>query len=140
MKQSCSKKEFKITRYLHIFSIMVVIAGTSYNMYAASNNKETGLWLPLALAIMIILRLPNQICVAKNERDGWLSVFGSTMGLISYIATVIIILHYNSKKGGPTSSPHGGEQVEMSMENPENHENPENRVFYPKKSRCIIEV
>lgn len=88
---------------------MVVIAGTSYNMYAASNNKETGLWLPLALAIMIILRLPNQICVAKNERDGWLSVFGSTMGLISYIATVIIILHYNKKKNdGPGPGPGPG--------------------------------
>ncbi len=115
MKQSCSKKEFKITRYLHIFSIMVVVAGTSYNMYAASNNKETGLWLPLALAIMIILRLPNQICVAKNERDGWLSVFGSTMGLISYIATVIIILHYQNKKGGGTQAPNSGHGVQADM-------------------------
>ena len=119
MIKSCSKKEFKITRYFHIFSIIVIVAGTSYNMYAAANKKETGLWLPLALAIMIIFRLPNQICVAHSEKDGWLSVTGSTLGLISYIATVIIILHYQSKKdGGGTPAPYGGVQTEMTIEEP----------------------
>ena len=118
MKKSCSKKEFKITRYLHIFSIIVIIVGTSYNIYAASHKKETGLWLPLALAIMIILRLPNQICVAHNETDGWLSVTGSTLGLISYIATVIIILHYQNKKDGGSPAPNGGVQAEMTFEEP----------------------
>ena len=113
MIKSCSKKEFKITRYLHIFSIMVIIAGTSYNMYAASNRKETGLWLPLALAVMIILRLPNQICVAHSEKDGWLSVCGSTIGLISYIITCIIIIHLQNKKGGPTPPPGGYTSVQM---------------------------
>ena len=91
IKRRCSEKEFKITRWFHIFSIIVIIVGTSYNMYAASTKKDTGLWLPLALAIMIILRLPNQMCVANESRDGWLSVIGSVLGLISYIATCIII-------------------------------------------------
>ena len=125
MKKSCSKKEFKITRYLHIFSIIVIIVGTSYNIYAAAHKKETGLWLPLALAVMIILRLPNQICVAHNVTDGWLSVTGSTLGLISYIATVIIILHYQNKKDGGTPAPNGEDGVgaDMILEEPKKKKN-----------------
>ena len=115
MTKSCSKKEFKITRYLHIFSIMVIIAGTSYNMYAASSGKETGLWLPLALAVMIILRLPNQICVAHNEKDGWLSVFGSTIGLISYIVTSILIIHYQNRSK-QTKPPNGEQGIQIGAE------------------------
>ena len=124
MIKSCSKREFKITRYFHIFSIMVIVAGTSYNMYAAANKKETGITLPLALASMIILRLPNQICVAHNEKDGWLSVTGSVLGLISYIATVIIILHFQNKKGNGSPSPHGVDSVqgELSIEKPKKKE------------------
>ena len=124
MIKSCSKREFKITRYFHIFSIMVIVAGTSYNMYAAANKKETGITLPLALASMIILRLPNQICVAHNEKDGWLSVTGSVLGLISYIATVIIILHFQNKKGNGSPSPHGGDSVqgEATLEKPKKKE------------------
>jgi len=117
MIKSCSKQEFKITRYFHIFSIIVIIAGTSYNIYAAANDKETGLWLPLALAIMITLRLPNQICVAHSEKDGWLSVFGSTIGLISYIILCILIIHLQNKKGvkGQTP-PQGGSGVSQVEE------------------------
>ena len=122
MIKSCSKKEFKITRFFHILSIIVIIAGVSYNMYAAANQTEIGLWLPLALAIMIILRLPNQICVAHSEKDGWLSVCGSIIGLISYIITCALIIHFqNQKTHGPTPSPRGETSVQMKepLEEPE---------------------
>ena len=94
----CSKQVFTITRYLHILSIIVIIIGTILNAYASFEHTYTGLWLPIALAIMIVLRLPNQVCVAHEHRDGWLSVVGSVAGMIGYIATVIIIA-YTYHKG-----------------------------------------
>ena len=144
MIKSCSKREFKITRYFHIFSIMVIVAGTSYNMYAAANKKETGITLPLALASMIILRLPNQICVAKNEKDGWLSVTGSVLGLISYIATVIIILHFQNKKGNgspsPSPSPFGGDSVQVTatLEKPKKKEKKKYQNKYTNSIKSFI--
>ena len=63
------------------------------NMYASLNHQYTGFWLPAALSIMCILRLPNQICVSYIHEDGWLSVIGSVIALIAYIATVIIIIY-----------------------------------------------
>jgi lysylphosphatidylglycerol synthetase-like protein (DUF2156 family) len=110
----CSLQVFTITRYLHILSIIVIIIGTILNAYASFEHTYTGLWLPIALAIMIVLRLPNQICVAHEQPDGWLSVVGSVAGMIGYIATVIIIVYTyhkntdddnddnNSKKGAST--------------------------------------
>ena len=93
MKKRCTNKIFQISRYFHILAIIVIMVGTGINMYASFNHKYTGFWLPLALAIMILLRLPNQICVAHEHSDGWLSVIGSVIGMIGFIATVIIILY-----------------------------------------------
>ena len=127
IKSRCSEKAFKITRWFHIFSIIVIIVGTSYNMYAASTKKDTGLWLPLALAIMIILRLPNQMCVANESRDGWLSVIGSVLGLISYIATCIIIGVMDKDKGDNTEGPQVGiEENEKSSNEKSSNEKSSN--------------
>ena len=97
MKQ-CSPKIFKLSHYFHIIAIIVIIIGTSINMYASLNHKYTGFWLPLALSIMCIFRLPNQICVSYIHKDGWLSVIGSIIALIAYIATVIVILYTHHTK------------------------------------------
>ena len=91
--KSCSPKIFKFSRYFHILAIIVIVIGTGMNMYASLNHKYTGFWLPLALSIMCIFRLPNQICVSYEHKDGWLSVIGSVIALIAYITTVIIIIY-----------------------------------------------
>ena len=105
MKKHCTDKIFKISRYFHILSIMVIMAGTGINMYASFNHQYTGFWLPLALSIMILLRLPNQVCVAHEHSDGWLSVIGSIIGMIGFIATVIIIVStHHSNTGGDEES------------------------------------
>ena len=100
--KSCSPKIFKFTRYFHILAIIVIVIGTGINMYASLNHQYTGFWLPLALSIMCIFRLPNQICVSHEHKDGWLSVIGSVIALIAYIATVIIIIYTHHTKAQPT--------------------------------------
>ena len=117
MKSSkCTPKVFKITRYFHIFSIFVIIAGTAFNMYASFNHKYSGLWLPVALAVMILFRLPNQVCVAHEHSDGWLSVTGSVIGMLGYIATVIIIVYtYHSTDPGDVSGDDDGEKDSSAL-------------------------
>ena len=61
-----------------------------------TNTQDFG--FPLALSIMCIFRLPNQICVSHEHKDGWLSVIGSIIALIAYIATVIIIVYTHHTK------------------------------------------
>ena len=99
--KSCSPKIFKFTRYFHVLAIIVIVIGTGINMYASLNHQYTGFWLPLALSIMCIFRLPNQICVSHEHKDGWLSVIGSVIALIAYIATVIIIIYTHHTKAQP---------------------------------------
>jgi len=120
MNKSCTPKVFKITRYFHIFAILVIIAGTAFNMYASLNHKYSGLWLPVALAVMILFRLPNQVCVAHQHTDGWLSVIGSVIAMLGYIATVIIIVYtYHSTDpgdgGGDVSGDDDGEKDSSAL-------------------------
>ena len=44
---------------------------------AVQNNKPFSPALAIALTVMLLLRVPNQICVATREFHGWYSVFGT---------------------------------------------------------------
>jgi predicted membrane channel-forming protein YqfA (hemolysin III family) len=75
----------KYTGYLHIIALVVAIWGTIKQLDDVKANKPTSIWLSLSLAIMLILRIPNQICVATIESHGWYSVLGTMMGALSFL-------------------------------------------------------
>ena len=80
----CSPSMMKYTGYLHILALAVAIYGTYHQVDAVQNNKPFSPALAIALTVMLLLRVPNQICVATKEFHGWYSVFGTLMGAAGF--------------------------------------------------------
>ena len=97
MTTRCSSLTMKITGIFHILAIIAALIGTGYQFYHVKTQKALSYSLPLSLAIMMLLRIPNQVCVARKESHGWLSVTGSVIAMITYIALSIVIYQESQK-------------------------------------------
>lgn len=80
----CSANMMNYTGYLHIFALIVAIYGTYHQIDSVKNNKPYSPALAVSLTIMLLLRVPNQICVALKEFHGWYSVVGTLVGAGSF--------------------------------------------------------
>ena len=80
----CSKAMMKYTGYLHIIALVVAIYGTMHQIDAVKNDKPYSVALSLSLTVMLLLRVPNQVCVALNQPEGWYSVIGTMVGATSF--------------------------------------------------------
>ena len=67
----------RYTGYLHIVALVVAIYGTYAQIQAVKTGKPFSIYLALSLTLMLLLRIPNQICVSLKESHGWYSVFGT---------------------------------------------------------------
>lgn len=81
---NCSPKMMQYTGYLHIIALIVAIYGTFHQIDAVKSGKPFSPALAMALTLMLILRIPNQICVAFKESHGWYSVIGTVVGACSF--------------------------------------------------------
>ena len=97
MTGKCSSKIMKITGIFHILAIMAALIGTGYQFYFVKTHQALSYSLPLSLSVMMLLRIPNQICVARKESHGWLSVTGSVIAMITYIALSVVIYQESQK-------------------------------------------
>ena len=80
----CSNSMMKYTGYLHILALIVAIYGTYSQIDAVKSGKPFSPNLAIALTVMLLLRVPNQICVAEREFHGWYSVIGTVVGAASF--------------------------------------------------------
>ena len=80
----CSDLMMKYTGYLHILALIVAIYGTYSQIDAVKSGKPFSPNLAIALTVMLLLRVPNQICVAQREFHGWYSVIGTVVGAASF--------------------------------------------------------
>ena len=80
----CSEKMMQYTGYLHIVALIVAIYGTYAQIDAVKTGKPFSMALALSLTIMLLLRIPNQICVSLRESHGWYSVIGTVVGAASF--------------------------------------------------------
>ena len=80
----CSNSMMKYTGYLHILALIVAIYGTYSQIDAVKSGKPFSPNLAIALTVMLLLRVPNQICVAQREFHGWYSVIGTVVGAASF--------------------------------------------------------
>ena len=94
----CTPKMRKYTGYLHFIALAVAGWGTSKQIEDIKSGKPTSIWLSLSLAIMLILRIPNQICVATKESHGWYSVLGTSMGALSFLYLTYETYKYKQEK------------------------------------------
>ncbi len=80
----CSPKMMEYTGYLHIVALVVALYGTYAQIDAVKTGKPFSMALALSLTVMLLLRIPNQICVALQESHGWYSVLGTVMGAAGF--------------------------------------------------------
>ena len=67
----CNDTMMKYTGYLHILALMVAIYGTYSQIDSVKNGEPFSPNLAIALTVMLLLRIPNQICVAQRVFHGW---------------------------------------------------------------------
>ena len=80
----CSERMMRNTGYLHVVALVVAIYGTYAQFDAVKTGKPFSMALALSLTVMLLLRIPNQICVSLRESHGWYSVFGTVMGALGF--------------------------------------------------------
>lgn len=80
----CSPLLMKSTGYLHVIALIVAIYGTYQQIDAVKTGKPFSTALSMSLTAMLLLRVPNQICVAMLEPHGWYSVMGTLVGATSF--------------------------------------------------------
>lgn len=93
----CSSIAMQYSGYLHIFSLIFAIFGTYMQINAMHTNEPNSIWLSLSLCIMLLLRIPNQICVSFIHHHGWYNVIGTVFGSISF-AYLTYLTHINQTR------------------------------------------
>lgn len=94
---ACDEIIMRYTGYFHILSLIIAMFGTYKQIDAIENNKPHTIWLPLALTFMLLIRIPNQVCLAMNQSYGWLTVFGTLMGVTGF-AFLAFVTYKKSKE------------------------------------------
>ena len=80
----CTDSVMKLTGYLHIVAILFAIFGVVMQINSIKHKKPFSPWLALSLTIMLLLRVPNQVCVARIHPHGWYSVIGTLIGAFGF--------------------------------------------------------
>ena len=80
----CNSTIMEYTGYLHVFSLLFAVFGTYKQIEALNENKKNSIWLTLSLTLMLLMRIPNQICLSFIHHHGWYNVFGTLMGSLSF--------------------------------------------------------
>lgn len=80
----CTDAMMRNTGYLHVIALIVGIYGTMKQIDAVNSGKPFSVALSLSLTLMLLFRVPNQVCVALRESHGWYSVMGTLVGAASF--------------------------------------------------------
>jgi hypothetical protein len=97
----CSKKLKEISGHVHGFSLIILFIFTILQIHAYEKNTGKYYWLPIGIVIMVIMHLPNIICIALNDWHGWyvciasLIALGINSYLIYYTYRYIQMVEYN---------------------------------------------
>ena len=70
---------------------------------AVKTGKPFSIALAVSLTLMLILRIPNQICVALHESHGWYSVLGTAVGALGF-AMLAYMTYQTAEKEKKTKS------------------------------------
>ena len=96
---TCSSMMMNYTGYLHILALIIAIYGTMQQIDAVKTGKPYSTALSISLTLMLLLRVPNQICVAMHESHGWYSVMGTVVGAASFGYLAFVEYHQKLKSG-----------------------------------------
>uniref|UniRef100_A0A6C0CZY1 Uncharacterized protein n=1 Tax=viral metagenome TaxID=1070528 RepID=A0A6C0CZY1_9ZZZZ len=94
--KKCKPNTMKYTGYLHIISLLFAFFGIYMQIYSLYNDEKDSIWLSLSLCIMLLLRIPNQVCLSLIHPHGWLNVIGTLIGALGF-AFVSYLTHLKNK-------------------------------------------
>lgn len=99
MSKQCTPQFKQITDYLHKLAIILIAIFSGIQISKLEKGEEPGYWVPLGLTLMMVLRLPNVICIALNDSHGWNVVAGTITALVTnaYLTHLIISKKNNDK-------------------------------------------
>lgn len=80
----CDPWIMNFTGFLHLVALGVSFYGTYLQVQSVQQGKPDSPVLAIALTLMLLLRVPNQICVALRESHGWFSVVGTLAGAFGF--------------------------------------------------------
>lgn len=88
----CSETFRTISGYFHGLAIVIIAIFSGIQIYDLKSGSPNRYWVPLGIAIMMALRLPNVICIALNDSHGWFVFVGSIVALVvnAYITHLLI--------------------------------------------------
>lgn len=82
----CSDKMYNLMGILSSFSIFVTLYAIYIQGYNIKSKKKKMMAIfPLLLSITLLLKLPTQICIALEHKEGWYSVIGISIKLCSLL-------------------------------------------------------
>lgn len=90
----CSSLFKTISGYLHGLAIVVIAIFSAVQIYDIKAGKRSKYWVPLGIAIMMALRLPNILCIALVEPHGWYVFIGSIIALITNAYITHLLMKY----------------------------------------------
>ena len=90
----CTTSFKQISGYLHGLAIVVIAIFSSVQIYDIKAGKKSKYWVPLGIAIMMALRLPNVFCIALNDPHGWYVFVGSIIALITNAYITHLLMKY----------------------------------------------
>jgi CHASE2 domain-containing sensor protein len=96
----CSKRIKSLSGHLHAFSILIIAVFSIIQVYLLETKHDTRFWIPIGLVIMILLHLPNIICIALKDWHGWYTFIASIITLLlnAYLIYYLVkIKHYHYK-------------------------------------------
>lgn len=88
----CSEKVKRISGHFHGLAVLLIAIFSGIQIYELKAGHRARYWIPLGITLMMVLRLPNVICIALKDWHGWYVVTGSIIALISnaYITHLMI--------------------------------------------------
>jgi len=93
----CSPMIMRMTGYLHVIALIVAMYGTYRQIDAVQTGKPFSAALAMSLTFMLLLRIPNQICVALKEPHGWYSVIGTVFGASGFAYLSWVTYQHNKE-------------------------------------------
>ena len=88
----CTPRFKQISGYFHGLAVAVIAICSGIQIYEIQAGKKASYLVPLGIAIMMALRLPNVLCIALNDSHGWYVFIGSIIALVcnAYITHLFI--------------------------------------------------
>lgn len=96
----CSKRIKSLSGHLHALSILIIAVFSIIQVYMLETEHDTRFWIPIGLVIMILLHLPNIVCMAFNDWHSWYTFTASIIALClnSYLIYYLVNTnHYHNK-------------------------------------------